>query len=151
MFESLDEVVIEAVRKVFETSAFMKIMGKESGDVKRAPLDAGAVISFHGPFSGRATLRIASSQLPEMAANMLGKVNSRRISDELQRDALQEVLNMICGNVLTGLAGEEAVFELGLPEYRDFRSADSAPSGVCIPFALENTRAELFIDKETVS
>jgi CheY-specific phosphatase CheX len=39
-------------------------------------------------------------------------------------DALKELLNVLCGNLLTAFAGEEPVFDLAVPETMPFSPED---------------------------
>jgi len=71
-------------------------------------------VSFSGPSSGLLWLEVSPQVLPTMTASMLamdgvpGRV--------LQMDALGELANVVCGNVLPALAGSRAAFTLGHPE-----------------------------------
>lgn len=71
---------------------------------------------FSGPYSGRLVMEYAAEGLAELAANMLGIDEEDEITEEDQRDALKETLNIICGNVLPAIAGSEAVFNIAAPE-----------------------------------
>jgi CheY-specific phosphatase CheX len=88
-----------------------------------SPLDVTVSVDFRGPFTGRLVLSSSASVLPAIAANMLGDASTRQ--PRLQRDALGELANVICGNVLPMIAGAEAVFNLSAPRIHD---ADESPS-----------------------
>jgi hypothetical protein len=53
---------------------------------------------------------------PELAVNMLGLDDDVQVSPADQKDALREMLNIICGNLLPALAGDQAVFDIEAPE-----------------------------------
>ena len=81
-----------------------------------APADAVVSVAFRGPLSGRLILRVSSVILPDLTANMLG---SQVASDtSLQRDALGELANVICGNLLPQVAGSGTVFMLSAPHWQ---------------------------------
>ncbi len=75
-----------------------------------------ARIAFSGPVSGRLELDLAGELRREIAANVLGLESDDDAAERGGDDALRELLNVICGHLLTQMAGEAAVFDLGLPE-----------------------------------
>lgn len=82
-----------------------------------------ASMTFTGPIKGSLTLAVPSEMCPEIAANILGIDPEEERAVEASHDALKELLNVICGNVLTELAGVEPVFDLSVPEIRELDSA----------------------------
>ncbi|MDM8539151.1 hypothetical protein QUF70_20550, partial [Desulfobacterales bacterium HSG17] len=48
--------------------------------------------------------------------NMLGIEEDETSTSEQQYDALKELLNVICGNLLPEIAGKEAIFKVGMPQ-----------------------------------
>lgn len=108
-----------------------------------APLDVAVSVEFRGPLRGRLMLRASSTILPVIAANMLGDDASRQRN--LQCDALGEIANVICGNVLPVIAGVEAVFHLSAPhvhEETEEVSRDGDVPSARIMFGVEDGRAE---------
>ena len=61
-------------------------------------------------------MRISTSVLPELAGNMLGMDDDAEISETEQQDALKEILNVICGNALPAIAGDQVEFSIDAPE-----------------------------------
>ena len=86
------------------------------------PVDAAVSVAFRGPLSGRLILSASSKILPGLAANMLGTDNP---DEATQRDALGELANVICGNLLPQVAGADVVFSLSAPQW--FHTVDSKP------------------------
>ncbi len=108
-----------------------------------APLDVAVSVEFRGPLRGRLVLRASSTILPVSAANMLGDDASRQRN--LQRDALGEIANVICGNVLPVIAGVEAVFHLSAPHVHaaiEEVARDVDVPAASIMFGVEDGRAE---------
>jgi hypothetical protein len=70
-------------------------------------------VAFHGPVEGRLVLSISGNVLPSMVANMLGEEGAP--GPEVMEDALGELANVICGNVLPGIAGGQETFHLDPP------------------------------------
>jgi len=115
----------------FEKLALLFPEQELSPEQEAAPLDVTVSVDFRGPFTGRLVLSSSASILPEIASNMLGEAGSRQ--PPLQRDALGELANVICGNLLPAIAGAEAVFHLSAPRVHDAGESqsrdDDAPSG----------------------
>ena len=73
-------------------------------------------MGFSGPFKGDLSIAVPVDMCPELASNVLGLDPDDELVTRSPYDALKELLNIICGNVLTTLAGEEPVFDLTIPE-----------------------------------
>ncbi len=76
--------------------------------------DAAVEVTFQGPFRGRLVLVVSGPVLSEVAGNMLGE-EPAEASREAQLDALGELANVICGNVLPEIAGDLETFALTPP------------------------------------
>ena len=74
-----------------------------------------ARISFHGPFTGALSMAIPREIEYEIAANFLGKDADDPAVAACADDSLKEILNVVCGHMLTALAGETPVFDLSIP------------------------------------
>ena len=117
MNNKLDETLASVAEKVFESLAFvLPAFEDEPSAAPEAEDRTAAIISFTGPFEGMLALNASSELLPAIAANMLGLDFGEVPSREMQRDAFKELLNVICGNLLPALAGEQAVFDVGAAE-----------------------------------
>lgn len=140
MCRNYDEALIGAAEETFESLAFMIPMPAEDmvdgEDVTRAR----ARVSFTGPMTGELLLGVSTEMLPQLAANMLG-LDGPSASPEQQSDALGEVLNVICGNLLPVIAGSRAVFNVGAPIFLGLVDAPPAPAG-----ARQAASAELTLD-----
>jgi hypothetical protein len=71
-------------------------------------------VEFEGPFSGKLLVKLCGGLLPLIAANMLGEEDVP--SKSLQYDALGEIANVICGNMLPGIAGSKDIFRVRAPK-----------------------------------
>lgn len=151
MPETLENAITGATLRVVETSAFMTIWSWSEEDGEQESPDVAASMVFRGPCTGRLTLRVHSSLLPTLIQNTLGELDENDSPEEKSRDALCEVLNMICGNLLTEWQGEEAIFNLSPPEIVSPETADPRPPDIRVPFTIEGTRAivEIVIDCRT--
>ncbi len=72
-------------------------------------------VDFSGFFSGSLIMRISNAAIPELATNMLGLDDDSKISEDEQQDAFKEMLNVICGNALPAIAGDQVEFNIGPP------------------------------------
>ncbi|MEO7998982.1 MAG: chemotaxis protein CheX [Gemmatimonadaceae bacterium] len=108
-----------------------------SDEQSEAPVDVAVTVSFDGPLSGRLVLRASADILPGIAENMLGA--DGEYAAATQRDALGELANVMCGNLLPLIGGAKSVFVLSAPhEY-----VTGAESQTCVPTA----RASIGIEK----
>lgn len=127
----------------FEDLALLFPDAELSAEQHAAALDVTVSVDFRGPLTGRLVLRASHGVLPAIAANMLGEDESRQAP--LQRDALGELANVICGNVLPAIAGAEAVFHLAAPRVHSASEAlsrdEDAPKAHAM-FGIENGRVE---------
>lgn len=73
-------------------------------------------MGFKGPFAGQVMLHLPATLQNEVAANFLGLDAGDSGVAVHADDALRELLNVLCGHILTLWAGEEAVFDLSSPE-----------------------------------
>ena len=106
--------------EVLEQLAFMFGEDAEEDSTLDAPA-GGCVLTamgFSGPAKGRFALAVPEDLCPEIAANVLGVDEDDELVAQNAHDALKELLNVMCGRLLTSLAGDEPVFELTVPEVR---------------------------------
>jgi chemotaxis protein CheX len=117
MNTNLTDTLSRVAEEVFESLAFVlpAFEEDESGPPTGTPKTAGS-ITFTGPFEGTLSVSVSNELLSAVAANMLGFDFGEVPSEDTQRDAFKELLNVICGNLLPALAGEDAVFDVGAAE-----------------------------------
>ncbi len=145
-----DQLLRQATVSTFESLAFL-FAEDECTEEQRAASVAGSVsVEFHGPMRGRIVLRVTESLMPAIAANMLGDDEAHLIP--LQRDAIGEMSNVVCGNLLPLLAGTEAVFRLDAPQWRahnlpaeDSRLGDAPISTVVLGMDDGRVEVQLFV------
>lgn len=132
-----------ATTATFEELALLFPETELSPEQAAAPLDMAVSVEFRGPLTGRLVVRASQCILPAVAANMLGAEASQQLP--LQRDALGEIGNVICGHVLPLIGGADAVFNLAAPQFIEDghlpqRDADAPSARVQI--GVEDGRAE---------
>ncbi len=141
MGSTMDQSLSRTTAATFEELALLVPEYALSPEQDAAALDVTVSVDFRGPFRGRLVVRASACLLPTIASNMLGEAGSRQ--PPLQRDALGEIANVICGNVLPAIAGAEAVFHLSAPRVHDANETPSrdgdAPSATAV-FGVEADR-----------
>ncbi len=119
------ELIENVFCDVFENLAFM--FGEPiSKDVFEANGNehTHAHISFEGARTGDVVLIVPDDMCPEIAANVLGVDPDDEQVDELAGDALKEMINIICGRLLTDLESKDLVFDLSVPEIKNINSEE---------------------------
>ena len=106
--------LLAAATSTFEQLGFLFADYELEDFQAKAPLDAAARVVFTGPMHGAIDVRVTKALLPRLTQNMLGEEDTQDEAD--WADALGEVTNVICGNVLPQIAGPEAVFDLERPQ-----------------------------------
>ena len=102
---------------VFEDLGFMLPTADLNSEQANAAFQVGVCIDFHGPLSGSLVLQLNGDILPVLTTNMLGEDELPPLS--LQHDALKELANVVCGNLLPLISHSDAIFDLGEPQIRN--------------------------------
>jgi CheY-specific phosphatase CheX len=114
MSKSLEEILLAAAEETFGSMAFMFPL---EDDASAAGGSDRCVVSvaFHGRFSGRLELAVAPEMASAIACNMLG-LEEGQANPSQQLDALKEMGNVICGNILPQVSTAADVFEVCEPQ-----------------------------------
>ncbi len=152
MSNTLDNELCKAAARTFEEIGFFCPTLKLDEQQSNAPLEAVVSVKFEGPFCGRLELRLYGNLLPTVVANMLGEDETQ--SECQQHDALGEIANIVCGNLLPTVAGSRAVFNLGTPQLLGTAASSGKKESpeAEVRLGLEDGRADLlfFADDNTV-
>jgi CheY-specific phosphatase CheX len=134
----------KAAAGVFEELTFM-LPSRDLDDVQfQAAFQMGASVDFVGPLSGTFVVALFGDLVPIMAANMLGEMDAP--TDFQQRDALKELANVICGNMLPHLLGEKVVYDISAPMILEDWAQIGSRHGISterLLLGMERGRAEL--------
>ena len=114
MSEQLKEILSRVAGETLEKLSFMFSFSEDERGGMSLDYAIAATISFSGPFSGALVMTVSNQLLPELVANMLG-VDDEETTLEQQHDALKETINIICGNLLPAIAGNEVVINIDAP------------------------------------
>ncbi len=101
--------VIEQVTFMFGESVGKEKLPEPTSEYIRTKM------SFSGEFGGSLTLLVPTGICIEIAANILGLDPEDELVETSSGDALKELLNVICGNILTTIAGDKPIFDLSIP------------------------------------
>lgn len=138
-----------ALSEVLADMAFMF-----PGPPPEEPLPAGGwlecAIGYRGPHQGDLRLRCPARLALVVASNLLDLDPEAAASARQAADALKELLNVICGQLVIMLYGRQAAFDLDIPRLMALAAAPGrlpdSPDGVEIyvegyPLQLVHTRA----------
>lgn len=115
MANPYDQVLREATEETFGSMAFMFPLSEEEATDGPAGKTVTAQVAFCGPRRGGMTIAVPQEMMAPLAANMLGLEGDTPASDEQQIDALKEILNVICGNLLPLIGSNLDVYNVGAP------------------------------------
>jgi chemotaxis protein CheX len=132
MPDTLTAPLTESAAVTLENLAFFFAEPAAGAAIATEGVDGVVAVTFDGPRAGAVIVQLAGDILPALAGNMLGCDEAPDL--EAQRDALGEVANVVCGNVLPRVFGSAAVFALGAP--RHYASWDEAVAAVGTPDAV---------------
>lgn len=145
MSSSLADPLFRAATLTFEELALL--YATPLTDPIQATPEAEIAVAFHGLLRGRLVLRAFDGLLPTLAANMMG--DDAAPPRQLQLDALGEVANVICGNLLPAVGGVDEIYGLDTP--RAIGEATGGPDEIPeLPVAdvsleLEGGRAQVLL------
>ncbi|MCC6475558.1 chemotaxis protein CheX [bacterium] len=146
MPNNADQAILEAATRVFETSAFLNMYPSDTSEEIPAP-DCAASMTFYGAARGRVTLRVNQEILVSVVENLLGESCEGPEAEARKGDALKELLNMLCGNILTEYFGTEPIFDLSPPELVDNATSTVSSQQVqSLVLNVENTLAEVLFE-----
>lgn len=147
MTSTTQSPLLAAATTTFESLALLLPSPNVSAREAAGTTAIGVGVAFTGPLRGYLALRVTDDVARALAANMLGVDEP---APALVRDALGEVANVVCGNLLPSLAGQKAVFHLSAPAPLGAPNALEAPA-LAASLGIDGGRAEvtLHLDPST--
>jgi CheY-specific phosphatase CheX len=144
MSKALEKALYKAAALTFEELGFMLPSPEIEEEQRAADAEIAVIVRFRGPVQGKLIVLLCGALLPTLAANMLGVESIPSL--EQQHDALREVGNVICGNMLPLIAGTKPVFNVDLPQIvSDLNQLPSPPPLASARIGIEEGRAELML------
>jgi chemotaxis protein CheY-P-specific phosphatase CheC len=124
-----DDAIRQVAEEMFETLAFMFPIPPDEAMPDDQPLRR-VQVDFDGYFPGRLYLGVSAAMLAPLATNMLGMDDfGSEPSEAQQADALKELINVLCGNILPAIAGSDPVFNVHAPQQVEGDGRPAAPEG----------------------
>lgn len=118
-----ENIIKQVIKKVAEEFAFMFAEEEDETDYWLYNEHVKAEMGFSGEAEGVIIIIAPEELCRNMACNVLGIDNEEEI-DLSSEDALCEFLNIFCGNLLTEVYGENAVFDLYPPKAEKIQLAE---------------------------
>ena len=112
---SLNEVLLESAKEIFETMVFMDLAEttEEDHDIEGCALLG--TITFKGALEGCLAFCCSTPCAQAIAINMLGLDTTEEIAEEDICDAIGEIANMVMGSVKKRLAESAGNLEVSIP------------------------------------
>ena len=111
------EVLAEVFCSVLERESFMFGYAVDKDEASPCSSMQRADLTFNGSVvSGIVSIILPEPLTLELAANILGAEPEEDFVKEQAHDALGELLNVLCGQFLTTVKGEDPIFNLGVPQ-----------------------------------
>jgi CheY-specific phosphatase CheX len=121
----LDNHLYHSAGHIFEDLGFLLPNLELEESQVHLPAEASVCVAFEGPFCGALVITVHGEMLNALASNMLGEDD---VSDRQRMDALGEIGNVVCGNLLPRIGGSRVVFRLQAPRLTRGPEAET-PSG----------------------
>jgi len=150
MNDHLNDKLYNVTAMAFEEMAFVFQSPELAEKYAGHAVEAVASVKFEGPFKGKLVLKAYQGLSRVIAANMLGEDEP---SERQQYDALGEMANIICGNMLPSIADKQDIFHLNAPQIireqpaADF-NLDQPLAEAHIPFSDGKVDVLFFTDAE---
>lgn len=118
-----DEILNSVFCAVFEQMAFMFGDPVEPDDCESsANRFIRVYMTFSGDRDGSVEMLIERDMCSVIASNVLGIDPDDDKAHSFGIDSVKEMLNVICGQTLTEIAGEEPVFNLSVPQVEEIKA-----------------------------
>jgi CheY-specific phosphatase CheX len=136
---NLLDLLVDATLETIESMTFMEVVKSE----RATPYDEHMVrlrveILINKPFPGEMRLVLPRNLAIQFAKNMYNLTESE-ITEELFRDVLGEIVNIISGCLMAELIPGDQIFELGLPLVGQDVFVQAEASSLSVEFDAEDT------------
>jgi chemotaxis protein CheX len=144
---TFDNLTFRVAETTFGELAFVLVIPEEAEpiDAKTPTWQYVCRVEFTGPFAGELFVGITADMLRPLVTNMLGLDASEEIPPDVPLgDALKELANVVCGNLLPAISGDEVVFKISGPEILPVAEIPR-----CVPKRYLAGQTELFLELGT--
>lgn len=133
------DLLVDATAETIENMAFMEVVGAD----KTTPYDEHLVrlrleILINKPFAGEMRLILPMDLAIQFTKNMYN-LTEEEITEDLMKDVLGELINIIAGRLMADLIPEDQTFELGLPLIGPDVFVQAEASSLSVEFDAEGT------------
>jgi CheY-specific phosphatase CheX len=112
MKSKIEKVLEEASVNTFEDTCFMYQVPELNNVQKNLTLEAAAEVKYRGDYTGSLLIETRGGLFSAIAANILSIDSPSCLQ---KKDALGEVANIICGNVVTSLGRSKQGYKIESP------------------------------------
>jgi len=112
MKSKIEKVLEEASVSTFEDTCFMYQVPELNDVQKNLTLEAAAEVKYRGDYTGSLLIETRGGLFSAIAANILSIDSPSCLQ---KKDALGEVANIICGNVVTSLGRSKQGYKIESP------------------------------------
>jgi CheY-specific phosphatase CheX len=112
----------DAISSVIEDLAMMTV--EQIENIEEFQPQLVGWIDFTGPVQGRLSIRCREALAQNLAANLLGTDPDDMETQADAWDALAELLNVICGNIVSSIYDSERCFALSTPQINIIKPED---------------------------
>jgi CheY-specific phosphatase CheX len=109
----IENALEEATVSTFEDICFMYLMPELQDTQKNLTLEAAAEVKYRGDFTGKLIIETRGGLFSAIAANIL---SNDLPSFQQKKDALGEIANIICGNIVPYLGRSERGYKIESPK-----------------------------------
>ncbi len=136
---NLLDLLVDATLETIENMAFMEVVRTE----KTTPYDEHLVrlrleILINKPFPGEMRLVLPMDLAIQFTKNMYN-LAEEEINEDLMKDVLGEIINIISGRLMADLIPEDQTFDLGLPLIGPDVFVQAEASTLSVEFDAEGT------------
>ena len=110
----IEKVLRESSVNTFEDTCFMYLAPEMADIQKNLLLEAASVAKYRGNLTGKLLIETRGGLLSAIAANML---SNDKPSSQQKKDALGEIANIICGNVVISLGRSGGGYKIESPKF----------------------------------
>ncbi len=147
MEKELQDALSKVMFMTFEELGFVFPEAEMTMEQANAEAEIAIETDFYGPFEGKVILQICGGLVEAISTNMLA--SDAPPAPHLQQDAMRELTNVVCGNLLPLIAGSKEVFHLKPPRILELNgfSLDGRIAETHIGIDQGRADAYLFVDK----
>jgi len=143
MNEEAKEILTTVTIETLKHLAFI-FLSPEEENSGLMPEAMSVGIFFSGPISGRLVLKMSPLVVLELTANMLG-IDEDRVTTEQQYDAMKETINVICGNLLPAIGGNQTIFHIDVPEIVGNENNIEEKTEAVAKLSVDDEQCELYL------